>query len=342
MRLAIGTRPAPDLRSSSSRRPPTPSASGSSTTTRSTCWCSTARRPRPAASASPGRSRTSPTTPRPTCVVIARAADRWLAAYAEVDATLMHPLDPMTTGRPSPSCCARDRRRPPLAHGTAAGRSIPPARRRPAVGERTWPHLLTALLRGEELATARHRLGDGRDHGRRRRPRRRSPPSRRAARQGRDRRPSWPGWSRRCSAAPSRSSCADGGRAAAVDVVGTGGDRAHTVNISTMAALVVAGAGVRVVKHGNRAASSACGTADVLEYLGVPLDLGPSGVARCVAEAGIGFCFAARFHPGMRHAGRYPARAGRAHRLQLPRPADQPGAAPRRRGRLLRRADGRR
>ncbi|WP_446216141.1 anthranilate phosphoribosyltransferase [Micromonospora sp. IBHARD004] len=92
-------------------------------------------------------------------------------------------------------------------------------------------------------------------------------------------------------------------RRTALDVVGTGGDLAHTVNISTMTALVVAGAGVRVVKHGNRAASSSCGTADLLEYLGVPLDLTPEQVARCVDEAGIGFCFAARFHPGMRHAG---------------------------------------
>ncbi len=88
----------------------------------------------------------------------------------------------------------------------------------------------------------------------------------------------------------------------AVDVVGTGGDRAGTVNISTMAALVVAGAGVPVVKHGNRAASSACGAADLLEALGLPLDLGPEQVASCVTEAGIGFCFAPRFHPGMRHA----------------------------------------
>src|SRR6266545_1737125 len=87
----------------------------------------------------------------------------------------------------------------------------------------------------------------------------------------------------------------------AVDVVGTGGDRAHTVNISTMAAIVVAGAGVPVIKHGNRAASSSCGTADVLEQLGVPLDLTPEAVARCVADAGIGFCFAPKHHPGMRH-----------------------------------------
>jgi anthranilate phosphoribosyltransferase len=89
----------------------------------------------------------------------------------------------------------------------------------------------------------------------------------------------------------------------AVDVVGTGADRAHTVNISTMAALVVAGAGRRVVKHGNRAATSSCGSADVLEELGVVVDLPAAGVARTVAEAGIGFCFAPVFHAGMRHAG---------------------------------------
>lgn len=91
-------------------------------------------------------------------------------------------------------------------------------------------------------------------------------------------------------------------RANAVDIVGTGGDLAHTINLSTLAALVVAGAGVPVAKHGNRAASSSCGAADLLRELGVAIDLGPEEVARSVAEIGIGFCLAARYHPGMRHA----------------------------------------
>ncbi|TNC23885.1 anthranilate phosphoribosyltransferase [Amycolatopsis alkalitolerans] len=93
----------------------------------------------------------------------------------------------------------------------------------------------------------------------------------------------------------------------AVDIVGTGGDRSGSVNISTMASIVVAAAGAPVVKHGNRAASSKAGAADVLEALGVAIDLPPEGVQRCVAELGIGFCFAPVFHPAFRHAG--PARS---------------------------------
>ena len=88
-----------------------------------------------------------------------------------------------------------------------------------------------------------------------------------------------------------------------VDIVGTGGDGAHTVNISTMAAVVTAAAGIPVAKHGGRAASSSSGAADVLEALGVAIDLPAPAVARCVEEAGIGFFFAPVFHPGMRHAG---------------------------------------
>jgi anthranilate phosphoribosyltransferase len=89
----------------------------------------------------------------------------------------------------------------------------------------------------------------------------------------------------------------------AVDIVGTGGDRANTVNISTMAAVVIAGAGAPVVKHGNRAASSMCGSADLLEGLGVAISLPAQAVAQTVSEAGIGFCFAPVFHPSFRHAG---------------------------------------
>ncbi|MDX6312402.1 MAG: anthranilate phosphoribosyltransferase [Streptomyces sp.] len=88
----------------------------------------------------------------------------------------------------------------------------------------------------------------------------------------------------------------------AVDIVGTGGDRAKTVNISTMSAIVIAGAGVKVVKHGNRAASSASGASDVLERLGINLDIPPQRVAEVVEETGITFCFAAKFHPAMRFA----------------------------------------
>jgi len=91
-----------------------------------------------------------------------------------------------------------------------------------------------------------------------------------------------------------------------VDIVGTGGDQAHTVNISTMAGIIVAASGVPVAKHGNRAASSKCGAADLIEELGVKLALDGEGVARCVREAGIGFYFAPQFHSGLRFAG--PAR----------------------------------
>ncbi|GAA4678702.1 anthranilate phosphoribosyltransferase [Gordonia humi] len=89
----------------------------------------------------------------------------------------------------------------------------------------------------------------------------------------------------------------------AVDIVGTGGDRSHTVNISTMTSVVVAAAGVPVVKHGNRAASSKSGGADVLEALGVNITLGPEAVRACVDAVGIGFCFAPVFHPAFRFTG---------------------------------------
>src|SRR5919197_778990 len=143
----------------------------------------------------------------------------------------------------------------------------------------------------------------------------------------------------------------------AVDVVGTGADRAHTVNISTMAALVVAGSGRRVVKHGNRAATSSCGSADVLEELGVIVDLPAAGVAHTVAEAGIGFCFAPGVQRprGPRRARRWIARRPRcgaaqcggrdrrlrrAHRRTTARRAGAWAAAGRGVGRLRRRRAG--
>lgn len=86
-----------------------------------------------------------------------------------------------------------------------------------------------------------------------------------------------------------------------VDTCGTGGDRAGTFNVSTLAALVAAGAGATVAKHGNRAASGRCGSADLLEAWGVAIDLKPPGVEQCIDEVGIGFCFAPTFHPAMRY-----------------------------------------
>ncbi len=165
------------------------------------------------------------------------------------------------------------------------------------MGDRTWPHLLATLMRGDPLSTedaawAMREIMSGEA----------SPVQIAgfavALRAKGETAPEMAGLVDVMLGSATR---VDVGRDA-VDIVGTGGDRAHTVNISTMAAVVTAAAGVPVVKHGNRAASSSCGAADLLEHLGIPLDLGPSGVERCVREVGIGFCFAARYHPGMRHA----------------------------------------
>jgi anthranilate phosphoribosyltransferase len=169
------------------------------------------------------------------------------------------------------------------------------------LGARTWPNLTSALLRGEELATpdtawAMGEIMSGN-----------ATPVQIAgfavALRAKGETPAeLAGLVEAMLANATLVELPEKVRTDAVDVVGTGGDRANTVNISTMAAIITAAAGVTVVKHGNRSASSTTGTADLLEHFGIPLDLGPEGVARTVVEAGIGFCFAARFHPGMRHA----------------------------------------
>ena len=114
-------------------------------------------------------------------------------------------------------------------------------------------------------------------------------------------------------------------RARAVDIVGTGGDRSHSINVSTMAALVVAAAGVPVCKHGARAASSKCGTADVLEALGVAVELAPAGVAECVRSVGFGFCLAPRYHPAFRYAAPSRKEIGIATVFNLLGPMANPG-----------------
>ncbi len=114
-----------------------------------------------------------------------------------------------------------------------------------------------------------------------------------------------------------------------VDSVGTGGDGSDSFNISTAAALVAAGAGVRIAKHGNRAASGRCGAADVLEALGVRIELAPEGVERCINEGGIGFMFAQAFHPSMRYAGPVRREIGIRTVFNILGPLTNPAAAQR-------------
>ena len=125
-----------------------------------------------------------------------------------------------------------------------------------------------------------------------------------------------------------------------LDVVGTGGDRSMSVNISTMSAIVAAGAGATVVKHGNRSASSKSGSADVLEALGIRLDLPIARVAEIAGEAGITFLFSAAFHPAMRHAAVPRRELGIATTFNLLGPLTNPARPPGPGDRVRRRPDG--
>jgi anthranilate phosphoribosyltransferase len=169
------------------------------------------------------------------------------------------------------------------------------------MGARTWPNLTSALLRGEELETADTAWAMGEIMAGNATPVQIAGFAMALRAKG-ETPAELAGLVEAMLASATLVELPEKVRTDAVDIVGTGGDRANTVNISTMAAIITAAAGVTVVKHGNRSASSTTGTADLLEHFGIPLDLGPDGVARTVAEAGIGFCFAARYHPGMRHA----------------------------------------
>src|SRR5262245_11786072 len=169
------------------------------------------------------------------------------------------------------------------------------------MGDRTWPHLISALLRGEELqradtAWAMDEIMSGN-----------TTPVQVASfaialRARGESAGEISGLVEMMLAHAAPLPIGDATRRDAVDIVGTGGDMSQHVHISTMGAIVVAGTGVTVVKHGNRAASSMCGAADLLEHLGIPLDLPPASVAVCVERVGIGFGFAPMYHSGLRHA----------------------------------------
>ena len=228
----------------------------------------------------------------PILVLTGRPADAWLATWSRADLAVPHPLDPAAVAAAVAELAAR------AGYGWRDGR--PDLGGRPAP-EATWPRPAHAtLLAGEDLTRDADRVGDGPGHGGRGEPGAGGRFPRRAARQGRDVE-ELTRLSGTMLGTPSGSRCPGD----CVDVVGTGGDRPHTVNISTMAALVVAGAGRRgwsSTATGRRPRRR--GAADVLEALGVRLDLPPQRVAELAEEVGITFCFAQAVPPVVPARGR--------------------------------------
>ena len=242
----------------------------------------------------------------PVLLIIGRADDGWLATWSRADAVVSHPIDPVALAQALAGLMRQRAAAAAEAELFSRTAGFTPRRRSLALhpgppGSRHGrPHHLARAARRADQRRVAHRrgerLGDERDHGGRGHagPDRRV--RRRAADQGRPR-GEVAGLARAMLAHATPISVP--GRL--TDLVGTGGDGARTVNISTMGTIVAAAAGARMVKHGNRAASSACGAADVLEALGVVIDLPPAATDELVAEVGIVFLFAPLYHPALRH-----------------------------------------
>ena len=233
----------------------------------------------------------------PVLLIIGRADDGWLATWSRADAVVSHPIDPAALAEALAGLMRQRAARPGSPPADRDRASLSEQRPRNAMdAAHSWPSLLGQLINGESLtadaaAWAMSEIMDGA-----------ATPAQIAGfgialrMKGET-----PGEVDGLASAMLRLATPLSVPGRLTDLVGTGGDRARTVNISTMGAIVAAAAGARVVKHGNRAASSACGAADVLEALGVVIDLPPAATEKLAQETGVVFLFAPLYHPALRH-----------------------------------------